>query len=292
MRVKQCLQILLVLLVAAAPLAQSAQPGTVRMGQIGLSFYAVTGGVVQEVLERLGHTVEVTTGSHGQIFPRLGAGEVDLLVAAWLPHGHAVYWKEYGDSAEQIAVLYEGARFDWMVPTYVPGALVASVEDLAKPEVLARMEHRIQGTGRDSGNMMVSAEVLKAYALDTVGYELVPGNLAQFHGHYDQAIAQGKWFVMPLWTPHYINRVGSMRAIAEPRGLLGPASNGTLVASKAWTVAAPARTLEVLGRMRLGREAVAEMDYMVNVQSMAPRTAARAWMEANPSLVDSWFAAR
>ena len=104
MRVKQCLQILLAAAGRRAPLAQAAQPGTVRMGQIGLSFYAVTGGVVQEVLERLGHTVEVTTGSHGQIFPRLGAGEVDLLVAAWLPHGHAVYWKQYGDSAEQIAV--------------------------------------------------------------------------------------------------------------------------------------------------------------------------------------------
>ena len=81
-----------------------------------------------------------------------------------------------------------------------------------------------------------------------------------------------------------------MRAIAEPRGLLGPASNGTLVASKAWTAQAPARTLEVLGRMRLGREAVAEMDYLVNVQSMAPRAAARAWMDANATLVDSWFA--
>jgi glycine betaine/proline transport system substrate-binding protein len=289
MRLKHCLPIVLAALVAVAPLAQAAQPGTVRMGQIGLSFYAVTAGVIQEILERLGHTVEVTTGSHGQIFPRLGAGEVDLLVAAWLPHGHAVYWKQYGHRAEQIAVLYEGARFDWMVPTYVPETLVASVEDLAKPEVLARMEHRIQGTGRDSGNMMVSAEVLKAYGLDVAGYELVPGNLAQFHGGYDRAIAQGEWFVMPLWTPHYINRVGNMRTIAEPRGLLGPASNGTLVASKAWTAQAPARTLEVLGRIRLGREAVAEMDYMVNVQGIAPRAAARAWMDANAALVDSWF---
>jgi glycine betaine/proline transport system substrate-binding protein len=290
MRARQRLQILLALLIAAAPLAQARQPGTVRMGQISLSFYAVTGGVVQEVLERLGHKVEVTTGSHGQIFPRLGAGEVDLLVAAWLPHGHAVYWKQYGDSAEQIAVLYEGARFDWMVPTYVPVTVVASVEDLVKPEVAARMEHRIQGTGRDSGNMIVSADVVKAYGLDAAGYKLVPGTLAQFHGYYDQAIAQGKWFVMPLWTPHYINRVGNMRTIAEPRGLLGPASDGTLVASKAWTMQAPARTLEVLARMRLGREAVAEMDYMVNVQSMAPRAAAQAWMDSNATLVASWFA--
>ena len=78
--------------------------------------------------------------------------------------------------------------------------------------------------------------------------------------------------------------------LAEPRGLLGPASDGTLVASKAWTMQAPARTLEVLARMRLGREAVAEMDYMVNVQSMAPRAAAQAWMDSNATLVASWFA--
>jgi len=213
-------------------------------------------------------------------------------VAAWLPHGHAVYWKEYGDSAEPVAVLYEGARFDWMVPTYVPETLVASVEDLTRPEVLARMEHRIQGTGRDSGNMMVSAEVLKAYGLDAAGYEIVPGKLAQFHGHYDQAIARGKWFVMPLWTPHYINRVGNMRTIAEPRGLLGPASQGTLVASKTWVARAPSSTLAVLGRMHLGRAAVAEMDYMVNVQNMSPREAAHAWMKANPALVDAWFSGK
>src|SRR5690349_8679896 len=91
---------------SAAERAPSAQ--LVRLGQINLSFYAVTGGVVQEVLERLGHTVEVSGGSHAQIFPRLGSGEVDLLVAAWLPHGHAVYWTQYGEHAEKLGVLYEG----------------------------------------------------------------------------------------------------------------------------------------------------------------------------------------
>ena len=67
--------------------ARAQDDAPVRLGQIGLSFYAVTAGVVEEVLERLGHRVEITQGSHAQIFPRLGAGEVDLLVAAWLPQG-------------------------------------------------------------------------------------------------------------------------------------------------------------------------------------------------------------
>jgi glycine betaine/proline transport system substrate-binding protein len=276
------------LLAASAPRA-SAQ-GPVRLGQIGLSFYAVTAGVVQDVLERLGHGVEVTQGSHAQIFPRLGAGEVDLLVAAWLPHGHAVYWEQYGPQAEPLAVLYEGARFEWMVPTYVPQSAVSSVADLRNPQVQARMDKVIQGTGRDSGNMMLSAEVMQAYALEEAGYRLQPGSLAQFHGAYDRNVAAQRWFVMPLWWPHYINRVGNMRPIAEPKGLLGPSSNGTLVAGRQWVERAPARTLQVLRRMHLGLDAVAHMDYLVNVEKQSPREAARAWMEQNAGVVEGWFA--
>jgi glycine betaine/proline transport system substrate-binding protein len=277
-------------LAALAGPAGADEPGTLVMGQIGLSFYAVTAGVVQEVLERLGHTVETKTGSHAQIFPQLGAGQVDLLVAAWLPHGHAAYWERYGSQAEQVAVLYEGARFEWMVPTYVPASMVASVEDLTKPAVLDRMVRKIQGTGRDSGNMMVSADVMQAYGLEAAGYELVPGNLAQFLGAYDRGIAAKQWFVMPLWRPHYINKIGNMRTLAEPRRLLGPASNGTLVSSKAWLQRAPARTVGVLRRIHLGLDAVAEMDFLVNVDKMEPRAAARAWMERNRHEVERWFA--
>jgi len=268
----------------------AAQPGPVRMGQIGLSFYAVTAGVVQEVLERLGHSVEITTGSHAQIFPRLGAGEVDLLVAAWLPHGHSVYWEQYGAQATELGVLYEGARFAWMVPAYVPEEAVASIDDLRKPEVAARMSKVIQGTGRDSGNMILSAEVVKAYGLDEAGYALRPGTLSDFHGSYGRALAAQAWFVMPLWYPHFINRVGSMRPLADPQGILGPASRGTLVASRAWAEQAPPRTLQVLSRIHLGLDAVAEMDRLVNVERFSPREAAQAWMRANEAAVAAWFA--
>ena len=269
--------------------AAEREPGKIVLGQIGLSFYAVTGGVVQEVLERLGHTVEVVQGSHGQIFPRLGAGEVDILVAAWLPHGHSMYWEKYGPAAEQLAVLYEGARFEWMVPAYIPEELVATVDDLKKPEVLKSMDQQIQGTGRDSGNMIVSAEVLKAYGLDQAGYTLAPGTVDEFHRSYKRGIYEERWFVMPLWRPHFINRMGTMRAIAEPKGLLGEPNNGTLVASKTWIERAPPRTVQVLRRMRLGLDAVARMDYAVNMDREDPREAARRWMARNQSVVEEWF---
>jgi len=293
MRLQRSIRILLVVLVLplCVGFSRAEQAASkVVMGQISLSFYGVTGAVVRQVLERLGHPVEIVQGSHGQIFPRLGAGEVDLLVAAWLPYGHATYWERYGSQAESIAVLYEGARFAWMVPTYVPADVVAQIDDLKKPEVLTRMEKTIQGTGRDSGNMMVSAEVLQAYGLEQAGYRLVPGTLSEFYGSYDRAVAAQRWFVMPLWFPNFINRVGNMRPIAEPRQLLGQANAGTLLASRAWVHRAPEGTLRVLRRMHLGMDAVEEMDYAVNRGGKSLDQAARDWMQRNQSKVDAWFA--
>ena len=78
-------------LCAPTAISIAAAADTVRLGQISISFYAVTGQVVQSVLERLGHSVELKTGSHAQIFPSIGDGSVDLLVAAWLPYAHARY---------------------------------------------------------------------------------------------------------------------------------------------------------------------------------------------------------
>jgi glycine betaine/proline transport system substrate-binding protein len=68
------------------------QKPTITLGQVNLSFYAVVGGVVQELLGREGYRVEVIQGPHAEIFPRLGAGEVDIFAAAWLPQGHAALY--------------------------------------------------------------------------------------------------------------------------------------------------------------------------------------------------------
>ena len=211
-------------------------------------------------------------------------------MAAWLPYGHATYWERYGAQAEVLAVLYTGARFAWMVPEYVPADLVGEVDDLKKPEVLARMEKTIRGTGRDSGNMMVSADVVQDYGLEAAGYRLQPGTLSEFYGNYDRAIAARAWFVMPLWVPNFVNRVGDMRPIDEPKGVLGQANDGSLVASRAWAGRAPERTLRVLRRMYLGIDAVEAMDYSVNRENKSPQEAARAWMEQNQRTVEAWFA--
>jgi len=39
----------------------------------------------------------------------------------------------------------------------------------------------------------------------------------------------------------------------------------------------------------LGLDGVTEMDRLVNVEGQTARAAARAWMDANPDRVRSWF---
>lgn len=261
----------------------------VVLGQIGISFYAVTGQVVQAVLERLGHSVELRTGSHSEIFPELGDGRVDLLVAAWLPSAHADYWTRYGADAVQLSTLYTGARLYWAVPNYLPASIVSSVEDLKKADVAAKMIKTIRGTGADSGLMIGSRKIMASYGLAQYGYELVPGKHADWHEYFESNYNAQHWFVMPYFRPNYLNRIADMRMLDEPFGHLGEDNDGVLVAHKRFADNAPARSLATLKRMALDLGAIAEMDYMVRVDGSTPTEAARIWMANNSARVDAWF---
>jgi len=47
--------------------------------------------------------------------------------------------------------------------------------------------------------------------------------------------------------------------------------------------------LRVLRRLHFGLDAVAATDYSVNVEAMAPRAAARRWIENNAHLMEAWL---
>jgi glycine betaine/proline transport system substrate-binding protein len=264
---------------------------TVRLGQISISFYAVTGQVVQAVLERLGHSVELKTGSHAQIFPSIGDGSVDLLVAAWLPYAHARYWREYGGDAIELTDLYRGAQLFWAVPHYVPRADVASVADLKKPDVLSRMQRHIQSTKPDSGLSMGSTRIMQAYDLERHGYRLQTGGHREWQQYFEDNYRNGSWFVMPYFRPNFLNQMAQMRKLDEPDALLGRENRAVLVAHRKFVERAPGETLRVLRRIELDLDAVAEMDFMVRVEGMNPRDAAHKWMTTNAARVDGWFGA-
>lgn len=286
MRIKSWLSIVCLAIVFSG--TANAQAQKVVLGQINLSFYAVVGGVVQEVLERLGHPVEVVQGSHAEIYPKLGSGEIDLLAAAWLPNAHGPLHRPVADKVVEVATLYTDAKLYWAVPDYVPADRVASIDDLKKPEVLAKMDKRIVGIGADSGLMRGAAQIAKDYGLDAAGYTIVTGPAAEWIGNFRKAVEDKRWIVMPLWQPQFLNRAYQVRILGEPKEIY-KTDRAVLVATKAAQARLPERTWQALSRIELGSDAVTEMDYMVNEEKVAPRDAARAWMEKNKAKVELWL---
>ena len=111
------------------------EPGPIVLGRIDESFHQVAAAVVEEVLLRLGHAVEVREGPHPQMYPLLERGELHLFADSWLPGGHGVYWEQIRERVVEVAPLFDGARFFWAVPGYIPAELVSALPDLARLEV-------------------------------------------------------------------------------------------------------------------------------------------------------------
>ena len=271
-----------VMLTAALSKPAIADERVIRLGQVGLSFYAVVGGIVQEVLEKDGYRVEVTTGSHGDIFPKLGAGEVDILAAAWLPDGHAPLYEKVKDVTFVVGELYGDARLYWAVPDYVPADLVRSIDDLRKPDVAARMDKRIRGIGATSGLMVGANKIRDAYGLGAVGYEVLPGEAKDWIDNFKQAVDEQRWLVMPLWQPQWINAAYKVRILDEPKGIYGKGDTAVLLGHESLKGKLSPEALDRLASIKLSVDAVTEMDLWVNVDGLTPRDAAKKWLAANP----------
>lgn len=272
----------------AAGDAASEEVTTIRLGQVGLSFYAVVGGVVQELLEREGYHVEVVEGGHAEIFPQLGEGSVDILAAAWLPQGHAGLYEPVRDATFQIAPLYEQARFFWVVPSYVPESAIASIADLTKPEVRAQLPATIVSLPEATGLTIGGRRVMEAYGLEDAGYDLVAGSPAEWLGAFRDAVENQAWVVLPLWQPQWVNAAYDVRQLEEPENAYGAPDTAYLMGHNSVRDKLSAESLELLSNLRLPIEAVTEMDRLVNQDGLTPRDAARQWMAENSEKVESW----
>lgn len=283
--------VLLLLVLGAASPGVRADEQPLVLGQIRVSFYTVTAALVQEVLERLGHAVTVREGTHEEMFPLLGRGELDLFAVAWLPHAHGAYWERYGREALELATLYERARLFWAVPAYVPEPDVAAIADLAKPEVARRMTKTLQGISPGAGSSIRSLEALEAYGLRPLGYTYRFGTWQERWQALHRAVQEGEWIVVPMGAPMFLNHAYAVRPLDDPKGVLGGEDRGVLLAHRSLPARVPARTLETLRRIRIGIEGVSELDDQVVRRGLTPREAARGWMAGHPAEVREWFGA-
>ena len=203
----------------------------ITIGHISLSFHEASAYEVAQILECHGHSVTYKSAPHEAAFDMLANGQIDLLASAWLPSSHEKYLNPISDRVEKLTCLYEPYCI-WGVPDYVPEADVSELDDLLREPALSRMQRLIQGINPGAGISRFSAEMIKAYGLDKAGYRFRPGDEAECFDRFEAAVVDGSWVVIPLWHPQFLHNRYSIRALKEPKGLLGTQDEATLVVRK------------------------------------------------------------
>jgi glycine betaine/proline transport system substrate-binding protein len=231
----------------------------VRVGHIGLSFHQASALEVERVLTAHGHRVERSAAPHEEMFRRLGQGEVDLLVSAWLPASHGAYLAPIEDKVRKLTVLYEPYCL-WGVPDFVPEDEVASVADLLRPPALKKMDRLIQGINPGAGISRFSAAMMLAYGLTAGGYRFQTGSEADCFDRFEAAVEARAWVVVPLWRPQYLHHRHRIRALDEPKGLLGGVDRATLLVRRDAEALVGTDALAALSVLHLGNQRVSALD--------------------------------
>jgi len=192
------------------------------------------------------------------MFQRMGRGEVDFLVSAWLPASHGGYLAPFEKDVRKITVLYEPYCI-WGVPDYVPND-IASIADLVGDLALARMERLIQGINPGAGISRFSKAMITHYGLDDAGYHFETGTELQCFDRFEKAVAERKWVILPLWHPQFLHARYDIRELAEPDGLLGGADKATLIMRRDAEARVAPGALRELADLHLGNRRVSELE--------------------------------
>ena len=232
-RKKACAYLLGLALGASAAVTQAEEKPPVRIGWVNWSDTEITVKIASTALqEHLKQPVKLVMADIGIQFQALANGNIDLIPMVWLPSTHKAFYDKYKDRLEDLGVLYEG-RIGMAVPTSVPVAEVASVEDLNKPGIREKFDGKILTSEVGNGQYTLTVKAIEDYKL--TGYKLVGSSESGMLNELDRNLKRDKWSLVNAWSPHWMFSKWSLRYLEDPKQIFGGAEQIHAMARKGFS---------------------------------------------------------
>ena len=232
-RKKACAYLLGLALGASAAVTQAEEKPPVRIGWVNWSDTEITVKIASTALqEHLKQPVKLVMADIGIQFQALANGNIDLIPMVWLPSTHKAFYDKYKDRLEDLGVLYEG-RIGMAVPTSVPVAEVASVEDLNKPGIREKFDGKILTSEVGNGQYTLTVKAIEDYKL--TGYKLVGSSESGMLNEMDRNLKRDKWSLVNAWSPHWMFSKWSLRYLEDPKQIIGGAEQIHAMARKGFS---------------------------------------------------------
>ncbi|AHC16765.1 glycine betaine ABC transporter substrate-binding protein [Salinispira pacifica] len=198
--------LIMAVIIPAAAFAEGAQEGA-EAKEVNLVYANWEEGVawthfLATVLEdEFGYEVNLTAADVAPAISSVAAGDQDYFMEGWLPTLHSVYTE--GTDIVRVSKIYDKGITGLIVPKYMADDGVTKVSDLAKPEVVEKLNGEITGIDAGAGMMIKTAEeLIPAYGLEEAGLELVASSSPAMMAAIDAAYQEEEYIVGMGWQPH------------------------------------------------------------------------------------------
>ncbi|WP_396586729.1 choline ABC transporter substrate-binding protein [Bermanella sp. R86510] len=285
------LKSLLLASILAIPLSVNAnQCETVRFSDVGWTDITATTAIASEVLTGMGYDTKTQMLSVPVTYKSLENNDIDVFLGNWMPtmEGDIKPYRERG-TVETIHKNLSGAKYTLAVPKYVYEAGVTSFADIAKHA--DEFDSRIYGIepGNDGNRLIQSMIDQDAFGLS--GFDVVESSEAGMLSQVKRKVRRDKWIVFLGWEPHPMNANFELKYLEGGDDFFGPNLGGANIFTnvrKGYTSECP-NVGKLLTNLTFTLELENQVMAAILDEGKKPAQAAKDWLKANPSVLDSWL---
>ncbi|PIE73749.1 MAG: glycine/betaine ABC transporter substrate-binding protein [Deltaproteobacteria bacterium] len=282
MRILSAMMLMVVCICGSLGTALAGHKGKVRLAYVEWDCATATTNVARAVLEeKMGYDVEILPVAAAAMWAATASGDVDGMMAAWLPVTHSSYLKRFSKKVVDLGPLVTGAKIGLVVPDYVT---IDSIGELGSHA--GKFSGRIIGIDPGAGVMAKAEKAIEDYHIK--GMELMEGSGATMTAALSDAIKHHQWVVVTGWAPHWKFGRWQLKFLEDPKGVFGKAENIHTVVRKGLSTDKPEvyRFLDRFKWTRNNMETVMAWDQEPGANRYEN---AKRFVREHPELVDSWL---
>jgi glycine betaine/proline transport system substrate-binding protein len=281
---------ILTLLLVVVTVVMLSACGAKEEKKVELSYVSWAEGIamtnlVAVILEdKMDYEVDMTLVGVAPAFISVANGNSDAFLDVWMPTTHESYMEEHGDDVVDLGASYEGAKIGLVVPSYMD---IDTIEELADLET--ELDGKITGIEIGSGIMSATDTALTEYS-ELANFEAVSSSEAAMIAELDKAIKNEEPIVITGWAPHWIFGSYDLKFLEDSKEVYGGAESIRKIVREGLEDDHP-EVFELLENFSLTDAQLSELMGEFVDTDKSEKEVARAWMNANEDLVNSWLPA-
>jgi glycine betaine/proline transport system substrate-binding protein len=291
---KGCTSLLLAASLSLPLLAQASEPEScalVRFADVGWTDITVTTAVTSAVLESLGYQTKTNLLAVPVTYKSMANKDIDVFLGNWMPtmENDIKAYRDKG-TVETLRANLEGAKYTLAVPQAAYDAGLKDFADIAK--FSKQLDGKIYGIepGND-GNRLIQSMIDKN-AFGLAKFKVVESSEAAMLSQVQRSERRDQALVFLGWEPHPMNTRFKMQYLTGGDEYFGPEFGKATIYTnvrKGYTQEC-ANVGKLLSNLVFSLDMENKlMDAVLN-DNQKPDVAAKAWLKANPQVLDTWLA--